>query len=665
MRKIYYLVALFITFNTWGQQSKIDSLISIINESKIDTIKSVAISNLMVQYYYIDIKKSKFYCDSLKRFSKRINDDLRLALAYRMSGTLNLLIGGYAESENDYNASLYLAKKIKNRKLEAYLYSNIATLKGRLDLDKEAINYYHKSIIVFKELNKDENNLNSYLNLGISYNKLRNINESIKYNIKALEIAERIKDEISLSYIYITIGDLYVVQKAFGKAIESYQTSEKYALSLNNNEALMKIYNSLGYLYETNYSNYKKAFDYYLLSNKYAIKHNDVNHIITSSYNVGLQYIRFKNFNKADEFTNVGLRLSDSLSNINQKIYGLIQTSQIKIENGELKEARELLKKSEIISNGLSKVLFREQYFRLSESFNDKKLYKDAYYYLKKYSELNDSILVKDNIVKVFEVEEKYETAKKENENLQLKQENSRKDIDIYEKTRKNWFFGLGLLFSFFGIIIYSYFYRKTKRQKEMIENLQVELHHTVKNNLSFISTFIDLTIDDVEEEKIQNKLIELKQRIESINEVHKELYEKKGETQVKMKKYIQRISSLVNESYSDKKVEISENIDESITLSPNNSFPIGLIINEFLTNSYKYAFRNIINPTINIDFSRQVNQYVLELSDNGIGIQNSDLENESFGLNLMQNLSKQLGGSYNFDGQNGVKILIQFPIKK
>ena len=126
------------------------------------------------------------------------------------------------------------------------------------------------------------------------------------------------------------------------------------------------------------------------------------------------------------------------------------------------------------------------------------------------------------------------------------------------------------------------------------------------------------------------------------------------------------KISHTIQESFGRNDVVIHNKIPESFKLEVNTSFPIGLIVNEFLTNSFKYAFKEHTNPQILIELIDKGRHYILKLSDNGKGLpEGLDIDHlDSFGLSIMKLLAKQLKGTFRIKSENGVQVEIEFPKK-
>ncbi len=282
---------------------------------------------------------------------------------------------------------------------------------------------------------------------------------------------------------------------------------------------------------------------------------------------------------------------------------------------------------------------------------------------LEKMLQYKDSVFLQNQNGKIIEIETKYQTKNKENENVKLKN-----NISI-------------LVISIIGLIIISsifyWFYKKTKKQKELtelqkveiekqknaIENLQKVLHHENKNNLTRISSFIDVAIDDTNDEQIISKLNETKNRLDTIYEVHKQLYLSENLTEIDLKKYVDKLFSNIQFTHDKKNVTFQNLIENGTNISPENVFPLGLICNELITNSFKHAFENIEKPQISIKISNHNQKYALEFCDNGNGLpSNFDFKKiNSYGFELIKVLVKELDGTFQIENKKGLSVHIQF----
>jgi len=196
-------------------------------------------------------------------------------------------------------------------------------------------------------------------------------------------------------------------------------------------------------------------------------------------------------------------------------------------------------------------------------------------------------------------------------------------------------------------------------------EILLKEIHHRVKNNLNIISSLLRLQARNIMNiRQAKDALKESEKRVFSMALVHKKLYDSDNFSFIEMKSYINSLAKELLFSFNELgKVEYSIEA-ENIFLDLNTAIPCGIILNELITNSIKYAFPEINNAKIIISFKRNENIYYLVFQDNGVGI-SSEISLEtvnSMGLRLIYLLVKQLNGSVKIEVENGTKFSIEFP---
>ncbi len=193
-------------------------------------------------------------------------------------------------------------------------------------------------------------------------------------------------------------------------------------------------------------------------------------------------------------------------------------------------------------------------------------------------------------------------------------------------------------------------------------EVLLKEIHHRVKNNMQIISSLLNLQLQHVQEEEASNVLIESQGRVKTMAMIHEKLYQSPDLTRIRFRDYIQKLAYDILYTYGVKagSIELEMDID-NIELGMETSIPCGLIINELVTNSVKYAFPEG-KGTIIIQFKGQ-DELQLIIKDDGIGLPREiDLEHtETLGLQLVLNLVKQLNGELTINRSQGTEYIIKF----
>lgn len=179
---------------------------------------------------------------------------------------------------------------------------------------------------------------------------------------------------------------------------------------------------------------------------------------------------------------------------------------------------------------------------------------------------------------------------------------------------------------------------------------------------MQIISSLLNLQLQHVQEEEARNVLIESQGRVKSMAMINEKLYQSPDLARIKFRDYIQKLVYDILYTYGVKarNIELEMDIDD-IELDMETSIPCGLIINELVTNSVKYAFPEG-KGTISIQFKGQ-DELQLIIKDDGIGLpQEVDVEHiETPGLQLVLNLVKQLNGELTINRSQGTEYIIKF----
>ena len=206
---------------------------------------------------------------------------------------------------------------------------------------------------------------------------------------------------------------------------------------------------------------------------------------------------------------------------------------------------------------------------------------------------------------------------------------------------------------------------QKSIKEKEM---LLKEIHHRVKNNLMIISSLLSLQSRYIKDENSKTIFMESQNRARSMALIHERLYQSTDLKNIDFGDYIQTLASDLYDTYVVDKNLIKMNIEtDKLNLDIDTSIPLGLILNELVTNSLKHAFSQGDKGTIDIKFKKQMDKYCLEVKDNGKGFPNDiNYKNaDSLGLSLITSLSEQIDADLEYVGSPGTSFKINFNEKK
>ncbi|NYB53080.1 MAG: sensor histidine kinase [Methanobacteriaceae archaeon] len=198
-------------------------------------------------------------------------------------------------------------------------------------------------------------------------------------------------------------------------------------------------------------------------------------------------------------------------------------------------------------------------------------------------------------------------------------------------------------------------------KDKEM---LMKEIHHRVKNNLMVISSLLSLQSNYIKDEDARGIFKESQNRVKSMALIHERLYRSSDLKSIDFPDYIRSLTRDIFNTYSTEKGRVSLELDvEEVMIDVNNAVPLGLMINEMVTNSLKYAFPGERKGTIKIAFHKIDDEYLLEVSDDGVGIPDDfQIEkSDSLGMLLINSLTAQLQGKLELKSHPGTTFTIKF----
>lgn len=205
----------------------------------------------------------------------------------------------------------------------------------------------------------------------------------------------------------------------------------------------------------------------------------------------------------------------------------------------------------------------------------------------------------------------------------------------------------------------------KIKASLKEKEVLLREIHHRVKNNLQIISTLLQLQADEITDHNTLENYRESENRIQSIALIHEKMYQSRDISNIDFTSYIKSLINDLMYSYDADSRNIKSVIDTgNFLFSIETVQPLGLIVNEIISNSLKYAFKDKNEGTILVKLQKMhSNNFKLTVSDNGMGFpENIDFRNtSSLGLQLVNELVKQLEGNIELNIDNGTEFVIVF----
>ena len=490
-----------------------------------------------------------------------------------------------------------------------------------LNLWKEEIGLKNYIADIYKEMGGEKGTV-EFLRKGLELSK------------QGEEIAERNKYipgiVTSLNQQGITLRDLSGIAnqpKLMDSAFVLYQKAIR--LIEESGEAkqdLGKLYNNIAQVYNEHIKDYPMALSFLKKAIEFNTERNNQSSL-TYNYDVtSYVYQNMGNFDSANLYGHKMLALSKKLK------------APYRMVNAYL-----------VLTNANKKA-----------NFND-----SALYYYEQSTTLADSMNNLERSGQIAEMQTKYESEKKEVEIAYLNSENTIRRQRLWIAAGVAALFAVAVLFS----VAQNRRLQKQKKQitaqSNRLQWMMKELHHRVKNNLQIVSSLLNLQTYRLTDEESISAIKESQLRVQAMSLIHQRLYQVDDVSMVNFKLYLDDLVDTLMRSFgfNSNDFDLQINVEKEF-LDVDIVMPMGLLVNEILTNSFKYAYKNVKHPLLHISLVSGKQQLHLDISDNGPGLNRYGTEQSKsgFGKKLIDALSKQLKAIYSVDNAQGTAYHFNIP---
>lgn len=595
--------------------------------------------------------------------SKNIESDSLQIIA----GTSLAVMMGYQEKPD--SLKLMITELLEYKKLEYNQRSNLYIQLAGYYEDKEQLDsaiYYASMAAEIDSIHQDSSSIPfTYYDLGNFHVSNYNYKSGISKILFGLDYLRGEKDiykrntiELGLSNIYFRIGNIVKAKQLASKVYESAKANKQ---QINLTLALYNLGNCSAYV-----GQYEQALHYYELSDSV---NQSKSKNIWRSINAKTSIIEQK--------LNLGLTINDEDVSIINSI-DITESSNIlknKIEFINLRMANYTASQFDAEYSRLYKESGADNNLGLQQSLS--KIKKE---YLIKNERYAEALTITDEIDKkrkkitlanneyiIQDLEAKHQKKQQQLQINYLDEQNISKEQKVKEQKIKiiigSIALGLISLLSFFLFRLY----RQVRSQKETITKallekdlLLREIHHRVKNNLQLVSSLLTLQGRSINDATALQAINEGKSRVRSMALIHQDLYNKENITGISVKEYIEKLTQELFDTYliDKSKISLQTNI-EDIELDVDTLVPLGLIINELITNSLKYAWPTSDQGLLFIGIKNTPNKIELTVKDDGVGYDPKSIREDSFGATLISALTIQLDADYEVIIGNGTHITI------
>ncbi len=568
-----------------------------------------------------------------------------------------------------------LSKKNNNQEALAKAYDFLVTYHKDYSKLDSAFYYVEKAKDIYLEQKNDDQLAFTYLKWKDLLMVKADYATANKYVYKALDIFEKTKNQRGIALCYASIGELKYYERSYAQGVEWCDKAIAILESLDFPEDLANAYRL-------------KAFDMLFADTVLDEALATINHSIDLYKGLGETGIPmmaainwrgniYKYMDRFDEAIADYQANYDNSEKMGLERY-LIPSSanigHVHLMQGKYQEALpynlraiDIMKKTGNVRN------LWENYMHVSNIYESLGDYKLALFYHHLYATAHEEF--KDNTIHGLEseAEKKYLTGQK---NATIFFQNEK--ISQQKRTQTLYIVMAALLaFIVFGLL---YYYRKRQKKNQELQLLNLELdsknkqnelllkeiHHRVKSNLELVKSLLALQSAKLEDSATKDAMIASQNRVQSMGIIHQKLYQGENLGSIEMKDYFLNLGEGILDTFNaEDKVKIECAMD-NLELDVDTAVPIGLIVNELLTNALKYAFPTEGKGNILISLSQSTPDILtLKVADNGVGkVVGMTPKGTGFGSQLIQLLTQQLDGKMFEEHDNGTSILFQFKTK-
>lgn len=653
--------------------------------NKLGILKWKHQSNILLGKYYVQANNPT---ESKKVFSKVVSESRKLNNRKSLADALNNE-GSYlpvddADKEKTLTEARSIYKSLNEKELEVEMLMKILTIHfwaGNIDLaEKEFLEAYEiQKKIGFKYTHY------TTAPLAFIYTIKNNLRKALFYAIESVKTMENTSDFLCADNFYLHLGSVYFSMGHNDEAINLYKKSfamRKNTINSGNwSKSLYLIIEAL-----SQQKKYKEAFNYIKLTDIYPPK-NSVEVFYLALVKAST-YDEMKNTAAAEKFYIEMDKHAQKIITDKTAIPVLIGYSKMSLfyaKKGNTAKAEIYAKKvfdlGKKTNNNIKNQDLELSLFKI-DSLNGK--YISSINHYQNFTKINDSIYDISKNKKIEELKIQYETLKKE-ENIQTLKVQSKLQQSKLEKSKLLINFSIGIILLLFIIIglFYNHYLLKQKNNKKLeikekeisiknksLQNLLLEkewlikeIHHRVKNNLQTVMSLLNSQTEFIQDDLALSTIKSSQHRIHAMSLIHQKLYMSENIASINMPIYINELIEYLKDAFNlNQRIRFIIEIEE-LELEVTQAIPVGLIINEAVTNAIKYAFPDNRDGLISLALiSKENNLYELTIQDNGVGILIDDNKgNTSFGMSLIKGLSEDLDAVFSIESHNGTLIKLSF----
>lgn len=571
---------------------------------------------------------------------------------------------------SQYDSAIFYYRKSLGSSYQRDLILKASTLnglgvafnnKGYID---SSIYYYESALNLYTQLKEVSSTISVEANLSIIYKNKGLYEEALEYAFSAIAKLENLPPGRPLASCYNTVASVYLNLKDYNRALLFQRKALEIRTKIGYLKGVGQSRNNLGEVFLV-LGQYDSALYNLLLAKD--IKQKNGEPAAATLNNLGEVFAKTNRYKEAADYFHQARAIHQEMGDQIGQLKSLINLGDLSLLTADFRNAKIYLDESEKLSRQTGSLEYLKQSLEEKVKFyNAQHDFSNAFKYQQELLQVKDSLLNVGKAEALSSLQIKYETDKKEQQIRLLENERSLQGIQLQSnKNWMRWLIGTAVLLLVILFLI-IYLFRTSQRNKERVELLLKELNHRVKNNLQILSSLLVLQSNYIKDDDNAFQAIKSNEgRVNAMALIHKKLSINDRNQEINMKEYLPELVQYLVQSYGFPQNRLKLVLDiQEIKLAVDKAIPLGLVINELVSNACKYAYKEQANPQLVVRLNQEnKGEIKIEIEDNGCGFKGSIDNPSSFGLKMVNMLAKELKAKLAFTANKGTQFKMIVPI--
>lgn len=605
--------------------------------------------------------------DSLRQLliASKVRSDIKGVQGYSSQLAWLFFKGNqYDSAVKYYHESLNSIAPETELRLQGSIMTSLGIIYGAKGKFDSCIFYYRASLSKLQVARDTANALIAESNLSIVFKNVGLYEESLEAALHVVSLLKPSDNSLLRGSCYNTIGSVYTRTRDYNKALEFYYLALQNR-QLNNQPAdVARILNNIGELFI-----FKHQYDSAAVNLRRAaeIKRqlNDKQGLARTVSNIGKVSMLTGKPELAERQFNEAISIQKTIDDPVGMIQVLNNLGELSLITKQLKKADGTLKEAETIIHRAGTPDYLSQNLELQVRLDrERRDFASGMMHLEQLSAIRDSLVNEEKNRSMQAMQIRYETLKKEQQIALLEQqeEMSRSRIRNNQILIGTLIVGL-ILVAAVGLLAYSNF-RNARAARERFELLLADTRHRIKNHLQTLASIFHLQAKHYTDNNMVLEAMSSESRVHAMSLLHQKFYSVSPTHTIDLQKYVTDLVNQLVDIYGFRSRNLSLTMDVDHTnLDIDKALPLSLILQELISNAFKYAFEHEPEPQLAIGIHAQSNGVLQTIvRDNGIGIE-VEKTRSSQGFSLVEAFVEQLDGNLLVATEKGTTFTISFPL--